>query len=477
MIVSVPHIKSDFSKETASLFKEKLKVVCRLDNVDHLGPPSIDLTNLKVRDYSNFGVTHGPEIQCNVELQCFDYWQPKSNFNFKKYPAYGGYLLPRIEELNSLDHFEIYGKPFSVVKDKERFFNCGYKWISIYSLFFLTLEEIKKLLSKGYTKIFFSEESYDRCFLSFIKVFNSLGIEEDQIKERIGFVGGTMNQNNRRIHSKYNSCPITMMHPTYFNGCEDNFNKITQTDEKEKDILYLVRKPRNHRIIPLILLNNKSNISDHVITYPSLTKRDDVSYKNLHDGKKIKHKQNLIDHLENSLSPDMVERYRWMSNVELDFPLTAEYSEEDEINTISWTTMIEPDVKNFMYTKLSVVSETYAFNSELNNENPSRGEVFLTEKTGRCLYYGHPFVLISTMDSLKILKQYGFNTYDDFFDTFYDEIKNDYDRFESAVESSLTFIKNWDFIDKTKLKEVIRYNHTHFTHKFIPNIFKIIYEK
>ena len=477
MIVSVPHIKSELSLETISLFKEKLKKVVNLESVDHLAPPSLDLTNLKMRDYSFFGVEHGREIQCNVELQCFDHWQLESNFKFKKYPVYGGYFLPKIEELDHIDEFKIYGLPFKVVKEKGEFFKSEYKWLSLYSIFFLTKSEIKELLNSGYTKIFFSEESYDRCFLTLIEMFKELGLTKSEISNKVGFVGGTMNQNNEQIISKYDSCPTTMIHPTYFADNGDNFEKVFRTYHKPKDILYLVRKPRNHRIIPLVLLNNKSDIKRHVITYPIYVERSQVNFKNLHNGKTEKQKQTLLPHLVNSIPKNMVGRYDWMCNDELEFPLTAEYSESDEINTISWTTMVEPDVRNFMYSKLSLVAETYGFNSELNSENPSRGEVFLTEKTGRCLYYGHPFVLISTMNSLRVLEDYGFNTYGDFIDKYYDEIKNDYNRFETAVHTSLDFINQWDGIDQEKLRVVVRNNHTHFIHKFIPNIFKNIYEK
>lgn len=477
MIVSVPHINSEMSLETTSKFKEMLKVVTNLDDVDHLGPPCIDLTNLKVRDYSYFGVKNGPEIQCNVELQCFDYWQPNSNFKFTKYPIYGGYLLPNIPELYEINEFTIYNIPFKVIRDKETFFKSDYRWISIYSLFFFSLDEIKKLLSHGHTKVFFSEESYDRCFLAFIKVFQSIGVSDDEIVDKVSFVGGTGLQNNKRLFTKFYTCPITMIHPTYFDGCDGNFEKIIKTTYKPKNILYLVRKPRNHRIIPLVILNHKTDIKDHIITYPLHTPRSEVNYKNLHDGKEIKQKQSLITHLKTAISERMIGRYEYMANKELDFPLTAEYSDGDEINTISWTTMIEPNVKNFMYSKISLVSETYGFNDELNHENPSRGEVFLTEKTGRCLYYGHPFVLVSTMNSLRFLKNCGFDTYDEFLDNEYDETKNDFDRFESATLSSIDFVNRWDNIDKIKLNEVIKRNQTHFTNKFIPNIFKNIYEK
>lgn len=474
MIIDIPYIDSFFSKETTELFKNKLKIICNSDNVDNLGPPSLDLTNLKIKDYKSFGVNHGKEIQCNVEIQCFDYWQKTKNFEFKKYPIYGGYLLPKIFELENINEFKIYKQTFRVIKNKKDFFNSRNKWISIYSLFFLDPNEIKELLKHGVTKIFFTEESYDRCFLSFIEVFIELGITREHIKSNIIFVGGTINQNNKKIFNKYISCPITMIHPTYFSDYYFNNTTTSINVEKPKDILYLVRKPRNHRIIAFLLLNYMSDIDNHIITHPLLLNKDELNYKNLYNGKHQKKKQNILKYLENNLPGKIVERYKNISNIEIALPLTAEYSDVDEINTISWTTMIEPNINNFIYSKISLVAETYGFNNELNNENTEYNQVFLTEKTGRCLYYGHPFILISTMESLKVLNNYGFNTYSDYINTDYDTINDDFVRFESAVKSAITFVENWNNINKSKLYEIVNYNRNNFINSFIPEIFKNI---
>ena len=48
---------------------------------------------------------------------------------------------------------------------------------------------------------------------------------------------------------------------------------------------------------------------------------------------------------------------------------------------------------------------------------------FFSEKITKPLYYGHPFILIGFKNSLKVLRDMGFKTYDDVFDESYDELE------------------------------------------------------
>ena len=48
---------------------------------------------------------------------------------------------------------------------------------------------------------------------------------------------------------------------------------------------------------------------------------------------------------------------------------------------------------------------------------------YFTEKITKPLYYGQPFIVIGFKNSLKFLKEMGFETYDDIFDESYDELE------------------------------------------------------
>lgn len=61
----------------------------------------------------------------------------------------------------------------------------------------------------------------------------------------------------------------------------------------------------------------------------------------------------------------------------------------------------------------SVVSETHFFNNESNR--------FLTEKTFKVIMHKHPFLLITSPNSLELLKEIGYKTFSPFFDESYDK--------------------------------------------------------
>ena len=74
--------------------------------------------------------------------------------------------------------------------------------------------------------------------------------------------------------------------------------------------------------------------------------------------------------------------------------------------------------------KIEIISETDAFSN-----------YWLTEKTGRCLAIGKPFILIAGRYSLRRLKERGFKTFDTVFDEIYDIAKTPTERILAAVHS------------------------------------------
>jgi hypothetical protein len=79
---------------------------------------------------------------------------------------------------------------------------------------------------------------------------------------------------------------------------------------------------------------------------------------------------------------------------------------------------------DFNHTAISVVLETLF-------DDP---RIHLTEKILRPIACGHPFILAAGPGSLKLLKHYGFETFDPWINESYDNIKNSNDRLLSIVE-------------------------------------------
>jgi hypothetical protein len=74
-----------------------------------------------------------------------------------------------------------------------------------------------------------------------------------------------------------------------------------------------------------------------------------------------------------------------------------------------------------------------------NNES-----IFITEKTYKPIYMCQPFIIFGNPHSLKKLKEYGFKTFDKWWDESYDEELNLNVRFEKIIKV-LEEIASWDF--------------------------------
>jgi hypothetical protein len=65
---------------------------------------------------------------------------------------------------------------------------------------------------------------------------------------------------------------------------------------------------------------------------------------------------------------------------------------------------------------------------------------FLTEKTYKCIKFGQPFVVVGTVNSLKMLREHGYRVFDDIIDNSYDEIKDNTQRWK-AVKNTIAAIQ------------------------------------
>ena len=66
----------------------------------------------------------------------------------------------------------------------------------------------------------------------------------------------------------------------------------------------------------------------------------------------------------------------------------------------------------------------FSFIPESNRWTVAPNSLFLTEKTTKVLYHGHPFIIMSSSGALKQLTKWGFQTFPELFDESYDEIHN-----------------------------------------------------
>lgn len=110
-------------------------------------------------------------------------------------------------------------------------------------------------------------------------------------------------------------------------------------------------------------------------------------------------------------------------------------------------------------TFFSLVSESYFDDYLVGHTGVSDLEVdpydilFVTEKTYKPIYCGHPFLIVGQAGTLSHLKSLGFETFDNIFDETYDTIKDRHLRFKAICEQLDNFEMDlhYDHITKEKI--------------------------
>lgn len=98
------------------------------------------------------------------------------------------------------------------------------------------------------------------------------------------------------------------------------------------------------------------------------------------------------------------------------------------------------DVDDYKQTAIQIVAETL-FDTQ---------KIHLTEKTFQPIVAGQPFLTLAPPGTLKILRYYGFHTFDHVWDESYDEIQNAQERMTAVVEQ----IEKLNALSKEEFKQV-----------------------
>lgn len=112
----------------------------------------------------------------------------------------------------------------------------------------------------------------------------------------------------------------------------------------------------------------------------------------------------------------------------------------------------------------SLVTETLFYKNEID-----AGEsIFLTEKTFRPIMHKHPFILVSTANSLTHLKKLGYKTFTPYINEHYDTIENDEDRMNAvwAEVERLCAFSDAEWLEWQKgIVDIVNYNYEVLTTK------------
>jgi hypothetical protein len=226
--------------------------------------------------------------------------------------------------------------------------------------------------------------------------------------------------------NKSNKNDIKLYESNYLKYIEDN-----KKNKKIKHILCFNGIARLNRLLVFAQLNLSHHLKGKYIT--SLKKSETQNSNDFYN--------QIVGKTNNKNIVDFYKKYDSLQSVVYDKSLWG--------NIISWGATLNEDAH--MSTFVNIITETL-WNTE---------SIFFTEKTYKPIYMCQPFILFGNPYSLKKLKEYGFKTFDKWWDESYDE-ELDLDIRLEKITKVLEEIANWDF-DKcyeitNQMKEVFIHN-------------------
>ena len=256
---------------------------------------------------------------------------------------------------------------------------------------------------------------------------------------------------NLKANDNYNGNKFTIIPYNFFTNMDflpiDKLDKYSLKQFENKYIKYIdnnkINKKKNHFVcfngIPrlnrlLIFGTIKSNAKLNNTTILSLrnaqTNNSNAFYEEV---LKTSTKENIINFFKN-----------------YDSNINYSYDTNDWNKIYNWGNVLNEDAH--MNSFLNIVTETM-WNKE---------SIFLTEKTYKPMYMCQPFIIFGNPHSLKKLKEYGFKTFDKWWDESYDDELDLNIRLEK-ITNILEEIANWDF-DKcfeitNQMEEVLIHNY------------------
>lgn len=134
------------------------------------------------------------------------------------------------------------------------------------------------------------------------------------------------------------------------------------------------------------------------------------------------YESNILSTIKNhNVSPEYVSSVQYELSNRINFPLRIDTCEDSEIPNKSFTIDAIPQM---MESFLHVVTETCYWENKQH----------LTEKIFKPIVVKQPFVLLGCPNNLSYLKEYGFKTFNQWWDESYDEIENPIERLHAVVK-------------------------------------------
>lgn len=320
----------------------------------------------------------------------------------------------------------------------------------------LIAKEINYAVSEGKSKIIFynpSEAILPLDVLKIHKALDKINIQPSQLY----YLTATLNANEVyeklcRENNLTQRINVVHLMAMFHNLQSINFHAEQPTyviENKSKKFLCFNRSLRLHRIALIAKLIQKNLLdTGYISTYTEETEWIDY------------HRYGMLNVIDPTLRKTITE------NRDI-FPLTIDQYDKARDNPISLT-----DNDKFFYNTsyYSLITETLFFKDpdidKLTSDYPyAHDSVTFTEKTFKPIAMKHPFILMSTTNSLKGLRLLGYKTFSPYINEDYDSECDDVKRFNMIIEeierlNSFTDDQWLEWL--TNVQEIVEHNFNMF---------------
>ena len=209
----------------------------------------------------------------------------------------------------------------------------------------------------------------------------------------------------------------------------NSFQTIDASPQYDYDVLLGAKKP--HRDFIMANMQSSGLLENSIVNYLDVFTAPDQPYSS--------YEFKVGKHIDKILSGQKLIYPYYSTNMKPEWEV-RENIDKSVSDQVPW--------KIYEQTKYSIVAETL--------DDPA---IFLTEKTGKCLYSKRMFIVFGGPGHLKLLHQLGFKTFPEVIDESYDTIENSIERWQSAwnqvvILSHLNYQKV-----KSIIQPILEHNH------------------
>lgn len=423
------------------------KIIFGLEDYDKkIGINSINMVN---PSWYNDLISHSPKTWVNniipkkTEYSKYKNFLKFFNIHVKSFATFKTH--EKITEKNYLYYVPIFNVEF-IEENK----NIGFKYIS---------DKFKNDIIQKKCKIVIhmTDEGYHGCEVDeTIETIESWRKKEGFPEYSVFFITGNIliNDTQKIKNSKIKAFATSILSEDYLSVPEEieKIKKICEFIPVDHKNLFLSynHTPHIHRIYFGLKVFKENLIDKSIFSF--------------HDFENHKFIDNFDYKFKNNFSKNELKNF----SESLPIKINNIDANKNDFN-IGQTIFLEDYKKTFM----SLVTETLTFNDS----------VYFSEKTFKPIVCGHPFMTISSKNSLTELKKMGYKTFDKWWSEEYDKCDNYEDRVNLIIEN-VNILKNKSInellIIRNEMKEILEHNQNLFFErtknkdKILYNIFKKI---